>query len=56
MAAVCAQQKYNIDDFTDNTYASLFTDETARMFKSVPLDHAAGGDLFDGGAALPGWQ
>lgn len=36
-----ALQKYNLDDFTKNSYDTLFADETGRMFKSVPLEHHA---------------
>lgn len=32
--------KYDVDDFTGNSYANLFSDETTRMCKTVPLEHA----------------
>ena len=52
LIAFRAAQKYDIDDFTGNNYRSLFDDETARMFKSVPLEHAAVSMFTE---ALPGW-
>ena len=30
--------KYDIEDFTKNSYTSFFADETRRLFKSVPLE------------------